>query len=317
MAARIRTIKPEFFTSEDIVELSPLARIFFIALWCEADREGRLAWKLKTLRMRYLPGDECEIEALAQELTDSELIVVYEIEGKKYAEIPSFKTHQVINNREKASKIPSRHQNEPTRDDASLTRESGVKAEGKGREGKGKEVNPPTPLEWGEFKKSYPDRGGMEKDLSQAQQMFNDLVEAGEDPKAILQGVRGYASACERVRQKSRVLKATSFLKKRIWTEYQGAEDLNNPTTRSDAQAALGVDGEKWQALLDAFPDQGISRAWLAPLIFHGVEDGTVFLEAENSFIQSRIRADYSHTIKLLMDVSEVDIQVRQQERKA
>ena len=43
--ARIRTIKPEFFTSEDIVALSPLARLLFIALWCEADREGRLVWK--------------------------------------------------------------------------------------------------------------------------------------------------------------------------------------------------------------------------------------------------------------------------------
>jgi hypothetical protein len=42
--ARIRTIKPEFFTSEDIVSLPPLTRLLYIALWCEADKEGRLAW---------------------------------------------------------------------------------------------------------------------------------------------------------------------------------------------------------------------------------------------------------------------------------
>ena len=42
--ARIRTIKPEFFTSDDICALSPRARLLYIGLWCEADREGRLVW---------------------------------------------------------------------------------------------------------------------------------------------------------------------------------------------------------------------------------------------------------------------------------
>ena len=40
--ARIRTIKPEFFTSDDICALSPRARLLYVGLWCEADREGRL-----------------------------------------------------------------------------------------------------------------------------------------------------------------------------------------------------------------------------------------------------------------------------------
>jgi len=51
--ARIRTIKPEFFTSEDIVSLAPLTRLLYIALWCEADKEGRLAWKPLTFKLRY------------------------------------------------------------------------------------------------------------------------------------------------------------------------------------------------------------------------------------------------------------------------
>ena len=54
--ARIRTIKPEFFTSEDIVGMTPLARLFYVALWCESDREGRLEWKPNTFKLRYLPG---------------------------------------------------------------------------------------------------------------------------------------------------------------------------------------------------------------------------------------------------------------------
>ena len=88
--ARIRTIKPEFFTSEDIVSLSPLARLFYVSLWCEADREGRLDWRIGTLKMRYFPGNNCDMQALANELIDGGLIVVYEVDGKQYAEIPSF-----------------------------------------------------------------------------------------------------------------------------------------------------------------------------------------------------------------------------------
>ena len=139
--ARIRTIKPEFFTSEDIVSLTPLARLFYVSLWCEADREGRLEWKPKTLKYRYLPGDDCDIEQLAGELTGAGLIVLYEAYDKRYAEIPSFTKHQIINNRESASQIPGRNGEKDRKAgaciDASITRDSRVKAEGKeGREGK-------------------------------------------------------------------------------------------------------------------------------------------------------------------------------------
>lgn len=129
--ARIRTIKPEFFTSEDIVSLSPLARLFYVSLWCEADREGRLKWRPKTLKMRYLPGDDCNIDQLALELIDSGLIVTYAIDDEVFAIIPEFTRHQVINNRETHSTIPSP-------DDSRVIDVSArVKAEGK--EGKGKE----------------------------------------------------------------------------------------------------------------------------------------------------------------------------------
>jgi hypothetical protein len=132
--ARIRTIKPEFFTSEDIVSMTPLARLFYVSLWCEADREGRMEWKPVTFKMRYLPGDQCDVNALAQELFERGLVVLYMVDGKQYAEIPTFTEHQVINNREASSTHPARDK------DAKRTRAPRVKAEGKGKEGKeGKE----------------------------------------------------------------------------------------------------------------------------------------------------------------------------------
>lgn len=133
--ARIRTIKPEFFTSEDIVSLTPLARLLYAALWCEADREGRLAWKPATFKLRYLPGDNCDIKELSNELLAADLVRLY---GEGYAYIPTFRLHQHVNPRESASRLP-----EP---DASITRDARVgthqmrdsDAQG-GKEGKGKE----------------------------------------------------------------------------------------------------------------------------------------------------------------------------------
>lgn len=137
--ARIRTIKPDFFTSEDIVGISPLARLLYIATWLEADREGRFVWRPKTLKLRYLPGDQCDIEMLADELVSAGLVVTYEINGQTFAEIPTFAKHQVINNRETASTIPARVT------DASCTREQRVTDATTtplmGKEGKGKEGN--------------------------------------------------------------------------------------------------------------------------------------------------------------------------------
>ena len=142
--ARIRTIKPEFFTSEDIVALSPLARILYIATWCEADKEGRFNWKPKTFKLRYLPADKCDAEALGRELTESGLVVLY---GDGLAFIPRFSRHQHLNPRESPSLLPDPKdfgidacRRVPTREDASiLDMHAQGGREGKGREGKGKE----------------------------------------------------------------------------------------------------------------------------------------------------------------------------------
>lgn len=102
--ARIRTIKPEFFTSEDIVELEPLARLLYIALWCEADKEGRLAWKPKTFKMRYLPADDVDVDEICDALLDAGLVVLY---GDGLAYIPTFRRHQHVNPRESVSTLPA------------------------------------------------------------------------------------------------------------------------------------------------------------------------------------------------------------------
>lgn len=136
--ARIRTIKPEFFTSESIVSLSPFARLLYIALWCEADREGRMKWKPNTFKMRYLPADNVDISELCEELIQAGVVVCY---GDSLAYIPKFSAHQHINPRETASSLPDPLE-KVTRRYASSTRAARDSDVQGGREGKGKEVNP-------------------------------------------------------------------------------------------------------------------------------------------------------------------------------
>jgi hypothetical protein len=149
--ARIRTIKPEFFTSEDIVSLSPLARLLYIALWCEADREGRLQWKPRTFKLRYLPADETPIDGLCAELLAAGLVVLY---GDGLAYIPAFGKHQHINPRESLSTLPVPV--DKSRDIDASARVSDAQG---GREGEGREGDTHIPLArdwvlpkpWGEW----------------------------------------------------------------------------------------------------------------------------------------------------------------------
>lgn len=141
--AYIRTIKSSFFTSDDIVSLSPLARLLYIALWTEADREGRLTWRPGNFKLRFLPGDACDIRDLCGELVESGLVIPYVVDGNTFAEIPTFKRHQSINAKERKSNLPERVANATaTRGDAMPTRNDAWSGFPQERKGKGEEANP-------------------------------------------------------------------------------------------------------------------------------------------------------------------------------
>jgi hypothetical protein len=135
--ARIRTIKPDFFTSEDIVSLSPHARLLYIALWCEADREGRMAWRPGTFKLRYFPGDKVDIEALCGELNRRGLVVLY---GNGLAYIPTFLEHQHVNPREQKSTLPEPDESARVNDASARVEHAQVGREGKeGEDASGRE----------------------------------------------------------------------------------------------------------------------------------------------------------------------------------
>jgi hypothetical protein len=111
MSGRIRSIKPEVGKNADLWDLGtetglPVYQAFTM-LWCHADREGRFKWKPRELKTDILPYFEGNFASVLDALASKGFIVKYTVDGVDYGWIPTFLTHQVINHREAASKLPA------------------------------------------------------------------------------------------------------------------------------------------------------------------------------------------------------------------
>lgn len=137
--ARIRTIKPEFWTDEAVGEVSPNARLLFIGTWSFADDHGGIDRSAKQLKAQVFPYDSIDCEPLVQELLGVGLLVEYEVSGKKYLHIKGFAQHQKV---EKPGK-PRVPVYDPSESPPRIVGESSGKTpcgrESKGRESKGRE----------------------------------------------------------------------------------------------------------------------------------------------------------------------------------
>ncbi len=148
--ARIRTVKPDLFRHEELFEAERVSglplRLAFIGLFTVADRDGRFKWRPRQLKLDVLPYDDIDFSRVLDALATRGFIVKYTKDGEHFGFIPTFTTHQVINNREKESELPpyedseteepENTENDQRVDDACQTRH--VPAQGE-REGKGRE----------------------------------------------------------------------------------------------------------------------------------------------------------------------------------
>jgi hypothetical protein len=94
--ARLRTVKPEYWTDERVGECSVSARLLFIACWNFADDHGGLDRSSKQLKAQAFPYDNIDCEPLVQELLNQRLLIEYEVDGKKYLHISGFRKHQKV-----------------------------------------------------------------------------------------------------------------------------------------------------------------------------------------------------------------------------
>lgn len=137
--ARIRTIKPSFFTSLTITALSFRCRLGFVGLWTHVDDAGRCVYEPRLIRAAIFPLDDTvSVADVADDVASmiaAGLVTLYEVNDRKYLQINGFAEHQHIN-RARKSELPAP-------DAGVLTEPSvnphGVVTEVWGQEGKGKE----------------------------------------------------------------------------------------------------------------------------------------------------------------------------------
>lgn len=145
--ARIRTIKPEFFTSLTIADLTPEQRLTFIGLWTHVDDEGRCVDDPRLIKAALWPLDDrtaADIEIDLKALSESSLITRYVVRRKRYLAVTNWHEHQKIN-RPSPTKLPAPKQGEnpnpepPTSDDPDSSTPHGGRTEPSPLERKGRE----------------------------------------------------------------------------------------------------------------------------------------------------------------------------------
>ena len=154
--ARIRSIKPEFWIDEKIVDLTAFARLLFIALWNFADDQGYVDDKPRRIKMQVFPGDDLDVETLLAELLGAGLLVRYDSPIGPVLYVRNWEKHQKVDRpsaprfdadtlvlRPPFVKRTESSQVEPSREDSTSARESSpasVDAEGKGS-GSGRDLD--------------------------------------------------------------------------------------------------------------------------------------------------------------------------------
>jgi hypothetical protein len=113
--ARIRTIKPEFWSSPANEGMSPWARLLFVAMWNWADDHGRGPANPGELAGFAFPNDAftaADIRRMLGEVRRGFGVDFYKVAGRPFYSIPSWQKHQKIDKRS-GEKYPRAETGEP------------------------------------------------------------------------------------------------------------------------------------------------------------------------------------------------------------
>jgi len=200
---RIRSIKPEFWTSEDIAALEWPTRLLFIGLWSYVDDNGVGRDVEKLIRSSLFPLEDNPRDTLAtvsrglQALYDGGQITRYTVDGKPYLYINAWESHQRIDRPAKARypvptcddaiprdtlATPSRH----PRDWSRGTEEQGNRGAGEGTTSRKRDE---TPDRFDEFWDTYSHKVGRKK----AETAYRSaLKKPGVTPDLLIQTAASY-----------------------------------------------------------------------------------------------------------------------------
>lgn len=198
--ARIRSIKPEFWTSEQIAECSPNARLLFIGIWSFSDDSGIHPASVKRLKMEIFPSDDltiAQVSDLVAELVGARLLTEYSVSGETFWQVtgwkhqridqPTFKypspDGQIPTNRRRTFGEPDSANAQRTFDKRSPRERSGEERSGKERKDKATLAQQAAPMRpdysaaFERFWKAYPNAKGKKP-------AFNSWKRKKLDPRA-------------------------------------------------------------------------------------------------------------------------------------
>lgn len=122
---RIRSIRPEFWRSDDITALPRETRLLFVGLWSYVDDNGvgMDDFRMIAADLFALEDDQKEVRDYVREglatLSRALLVIRYKVEGKEYLFIPTWDKHQRIDRASKARyPRPPEDWKPPTSEDA-------------------------------------------------------------------------------------------------------------------------------------------------------------------------------------------------------
>jgi hypothetical protein len=232
---RIRSIKPEFWRSDDITALDWETRLLFVGLWSYVDDNGVGIDKLASITADLFAGD-LEVDAPGtfarvsrglRKLQEVGRVTRYEVDGKQYLHITNWGKHQRIDHPNKARyPVPTSENAEPLTLLPELSREPReTLATGTGEQGnrgtKKTSANrrldkaPDHPL-FPEFWASYPRREARKE----ASKKFSLIVRDGVNAQALVDGARRYAAYVSKERREREKIKLPpTWLNQGCWDD--------------------------------------------------------------------------------------------------
>lgn len=149
--ARIRTIKPDFWTDDVIADLDPLAMLLYIGMWNFADDEGYLKDSVGQLRRQIFPDRGFDVAGALDVLLDRGRVVRMDSDQGRILYLPKLLANQKIAHPTPTKFTGIRPLGSPPEDSRALVKTPEASAlkggEGKGMEGRGREdaggVTPP------------------------------------------------------------------------------------------------------------------------------------------------------------------------------
>lgn len=208
--ARIRSVHPGLTSDESYMSMSITAKAAWTPLWMHCDDHGIFEWKPIVLKALIFPADNVDFTAVLSELENLGCVKRIDISGRPHGIVRNFARYQRPKNPSyrhfKDTPLPHEYgvyiglrTESPTVVPQSYPSTTGIppqrKEEGGSKEEVSREAIQPVARatrpdgKFEEFWRERPRRKG-EDPRKTAEDQFNRLVKSGEDPDAIVAGVK-------------------------------------------------------------------------------------------------------------------------------